>query len=113
MLFITMLTSSIERRKDISILRALGAKRKVVFRIIMVEIAIIALIGVILGFVFAHLAIGILGNYIVTNYGLNISAWVVQPGEFGIMIITMLLSLFAGIIPAVMVYRTDATRYLK
>ena len=113
MLFITMLTSSIERRKDISILRALGAKRSIVFLTIIVEIVIMALIGIFLGFLAAHILIGLLGNYVVTNYGLNISGWMIQPQEIGIMLITVVLSLIAGIIPAMMVYKTDATRYLK
>lgn len=113
MLFITMLTSSIERRKDISILRALGAKRRVVFLIIIVEILIIAIVGVLLGFLFAHALIAILGNYVVMNYGLNISGFVVQNEEIFTLLITVFLSLVAGIIPAMMVYKTDATRYLK
>lgn len=113
MLFITMLTSSIERRKDISILRALGAKRSTVFLIIIIEILIIAIIGVLLGFLVAHLLVGMIGNYVVTNYGLNISAWTVQSEEIFVMFITLILSLIAGIIPAMMVYKTDATKYLK
>lgn len=113
MLFITMLTSSIERRKDISILRALGAKRKTVFVIIITEILIIAVIGILLGFIAAHIFIAVLGNYIVTYYGLNISGWIIQADEIKVMLITVVLSLLAGIIPAMMVYKTDATRYLK
>ena len=113
MLFITMLTSSIETRKDISILRALGASRKVVFIINVVEMLIIAVIGILLGFVMAHLVIGILGGYVVENYGLNISGMIFQPEEFVVMGITILLSLVAGIVPAMMVYKTDATKYLK
>lgn len=113
MLFITMLTSSMERRKDISILRALGAKRSVVFRIILIEILVIACVGVLLGFLFAHLGIAILGNYTATYYGLNMSAWIIQPKEWFVMLITVGLSLIAGMIPAWMVYRTDATKYLK
>ena len=113
MLFITMLTSSIETRKDISILRALGASRKVVFIINVVEMLIIAMIGILLGFVMAHLVIGILGGYVVENYGLNISGMIFQPEEFVVMGITILLSLVAGIVPAMMVYKTDATKYLK
>lgn len=113
MLFITMLTSSIERRKDISILRALGAKRSVVFLIIIIEILIIALIGIILGFIFSHILIGFAGNYVVTHYGINISGWIINSKEIVVMLITVALSLLAGIIPAIMVYKTDATRYLK
>ena len=113
MLFITMLTSSIETRKDISILRALGASRKVVFNINVVEMLIIAAIGIVLGFIMAHIVIGILGGYVVETYGLNISGTIFQTEEFVVIGITLLLSLIAGIVPAMMVYKTDATKYLK
>lgn len=112
-LFTTMLSASIERRKDISILRALGANRKTVFITILLETLIIAMIGAILGFVIAHIAIGIAGNFTAVNYGINIDGFSVQLSEMFVLVGAVLLSVLAGIIPAVMVYRTDATKYLK
>lgn len=112
-LFTTMLSASIERRKDISILRALGANRKIVFLTILIETLVIAMIGAILGFLISHIAIGIVGNYTAEVYGLNISGFVVQPSEIFVLLGAVLLSVLAGIIPAVMVYKTDATKYLK
>ncbi len=112
-LFTTMLSASIERRKDISILRALGANRKIVFLTILVETLVIAIIGAVLGFIFSHIAIGIVGNYTAETYGLNISGFVVQPAEYLVLLGAVILSALAGVIPAIMVYKTDATRYLK
>lgn len=112
-LFTTMLSASIERRKDISILRALGANRKTVFKTILLETLIIAIIGATLGFVVAHIAIGILGNYTAVNYGINISGFSVQIAEAFVLLGAVVLSIVAGMIPAVMVYKTDATKYLK
>lgn len=112
-LFTTMLSASIERRKDISILRALGANRKTVFKTILLETLIIAIIGAVLGFIVAHIAIGILGNYTAVNYGINISGFSVQIVEVFVLLGAVVLSIVAGMIPAVMVYKTDATKYLK
>lgn len=112
-LFTTMLSASIERRKDISILRALGANRKIVFLTILIETLVIAIIGALLGFVLSHIAIGIVGNYTAESFGLNISGFVVQPAEYLVLMGAIVLSVLAGIIPAVMVYKTDATKYLK
>ena len=112
-LFTTMLSASIERRKDISILRALGANRKTVFLTILLETLIIAIIGSLLGFVIAHIAIGIAGNYTAVNFGINISGLSVQTSEIFVLIGAVILSVIAGIIPAIMVYKTDATKYLK
>ena len=113
MLFITMLTSSIEQRKDTSILRALGASRGVVFKINIVQMLILAIIGVVLGCILAHIVIACIGNYIVTEYGIYMSGLVFQSEELMAMGITILLALLAGVIPAMMVYKTDATKYLK
>lgn len=113
MLFITLLTSSIETRRDISILRALGASRKTIFLINIIEMLVIAVVGIILGFLIAHIVIAIVGGFAVQNYGLNISGIIFQKEEFVVMGITILLSLIAGMIPAMMVYKTDATKYLK
>ena len=113
MLFITMLTSSIEQRKDTSILRALGASRKIIFLINICQMLVLAIIGVILGCILSHILIAIIGDYIVTNYGLYMSGLVFQGEELIAMLITIGLSLLAGIIPALMVYKTDATKYLK
>ena len=112
-LFTTMLSASIERRKDISILRALGANRKTVFLTILLETLIIAMIGAALGFIIAHIAIGIAGNYTSINYGINISGFSIQRSEIFVLIGAVLLSVLAGVIPAIMVYKTDATKYLK
>ena len=112
-LFTTMLSASIERRKDISILRALGANRKTVFKTILLETLIIAIIGAVLGFIVAHIAIGILVNYTSVNYGINISGFSDQIAEVFVLLGAVVLSIVAGMIPAVMVYKTDATKYLK
>lgn len=113
MLFTTMLSSSLEKMKDISILRALGANRRTVFAIILLEAFVIALIGAIVGFIIAHIAIGMLGNYTASNFGLDVSMLYVAGGEWIALVATILLSVVAGIIPGIMVYKADATKYMK
>lgn len=113
MLFTTMLSSSLEKIKDLSILRALGANRKTVFQIILLEALIIAIIGAIIGFIIAHVSIGILGIYTASKYGLEVSMGYVAKGEIISIILTMLLSLIAGMIPGIMVYKVDATKYIR
>lgn len=113
MLFTTMLSSSFEKLKDISILRALGANRKTVFEIILLEALIIALIGAVIGFVIAHIAIGILGSFTATAYGLSISTFYMAKGEILALFITIIMSIIAGIIPGITAYKVDATKYIK
>ncbi len=113
MLFTTMLSSSLEKIKDLSILRALGANRKTVFEIIIAEALIIAIIGAVAGFIIAHISIGILGIYTASNYGLEVSSFYVAKGEIISIILTIILSLIAGMIPGIMVYKSDATKYIR
>ena len=113
MLFTTMLSSSLEKIKDLSILRALGANRKTVFAIILLEALIIAVIGALIGFVVAHMSIGFLGMYTTSKFGLDVSMWYIAKGEIISIILTMLLSLIAGTIPGIMVYKVDAAKYIK
>ncbi len=113
MLFTTMLSSSLEKMKDLSILRALGANRKTVFSIILVEAFVIVFIGAILGFIIAHIGVGILGSYTAANFGLDVSMMHIANGEIISLFATILLSVIAGLIPGIMVYKADATRYMK
>ena len=113
MLFTTMLSSSLEKMKDISILRALGANRKTVFQIILLEAIIIAATGALIGFIVSHIAIGILGNYTAGTYGLEANMFYFAKGEWIAILVTVILSLLAGTIPGMMVYKADATKYIR
>lgn len=113
MLFTTMLSSSLEKMKDISILRALGANRKTVFSIILLEAMVIAIVGAVIGFIIAHLGIMLLGNFTAAKFGLDISGFMLAKGELVAILITIILSLLAGMVPGMMVYKADATKYIK
>lgn len=113
MLFTTMLSSSLEKMKDISILRALGANRKTVFQIILLEAMIIAIMGAAIGFVAAHIAVGLLGSYTASNFGLDINIFHLANGELIAIGLVIILSLIAGTIPGIMAYKADATKYIK
>lgn len=113
MLFTTMLSSSLEKMKDLSILRALGANRKTVFSIVLLEALIIAIIGAVLGFLVAHIGVGILGNITATNYGIDISAFNIADGEILALVLTIGMSVLAGTIPGIMVYKADATKFIR
>ncbi len=69
----TFRTSVVERRRDIGMLRAVGAKRRVVMRTILYEGLILAglgtLIGILLGFAFAYGARAGLGNILESLMG--------------------------------------------
>ena len=101
-----------ERRRDFAILRSLGARRKTVFTVIVLEAASIAALGVIIGFI-VYGAIFTSASAIVraqTGIVLDLLkfhlAFVVVP------VCVILLGMVAGIVPAFKAYRTDVATNL-
>ena len=100
-----------QRRRETAILRALGAGRWSVFLIGLAEPLIIAVWGIILGFVAGHLA----AWYIASRLH-EASAIAIRPTfmieELMVVGAVLLLSAVAGLIPAIASYRQDVTTNL-
>lgn len=112
-LFVVMLSVSNERLRDMAILRSLGAKRKTIFRIMLLETLILSLVGCIIGFVLAHIALAAVSNVVFGAFGIFISPFSIKFTEILILIAILILSAFAGLMPAVRIYRSDASRHLR
>jgi len=102
-----------ERRRDFAILRALGAKRRVIFTTIVTEAALIAGLGGILGWV---VQMGILAGAAVvirdqTGVVLELTQWhpalAIAPAGM------LVLGAIVGIVPAYNAYRTDVAENLS
>lgn len=112
-ILVSIYNSMSERKRDIAVMRALGASRDHITLIILMESTIIALVGGLMGWLIGHLA-GPLSNWWTegatgTNIGFFNSAsaseaWIV-PGM-------IVLGILAGIVPAVSAYRTSVVESL-
>jgi len=103
---LTVLWSGLEeRRREMAVLRAVGARPRHVFLLILGEALLITLGGVVLGTVIAAAAVGLLEGALVRRYGLSLS------GAFGGATAAPLLAgllaagLLAGLLPAWRCYR--------
>jgi putative ABC transport system permease protein len=101
-----------ERRREFAILRALGAKRTTVFSAIVLEAAIIAAVGTLVGFL-VYWAILSVTSYIVrqqTGVVLNVFKpdwlWLTVP------LLMIAVGAVAGLLPALKAYRTDVAENL-
>ncbi|MDF1665993.1 MAG: ABC transporter permease [Planctomycetota bacterium] len=101
-----------ERRREMAIMRALGARRVTLFGVIILESATIASFGAILGFVVYYVILSIVAVLIRNETGvvIDITAWnpsllTVPPGA-------IVVGAFAGLIPAFKAYRTDVAENL-
>lgn len=96
-----------ERRRDIAVMRALGARRGSVTWIILFESLIIAVVGGAAGWFLAHLAILSAGTFIEQQTGVQVTLFSVSQFEWLLLPFVLLLSLLAGMVPAMAAYRTD------
>ena len=101
-----------ERKRDIAIMRSLGAKKQTILNIILIEGFIISFIGGILGIIISHLLIFIFKDTISNIVGIHISGTVFNIFEFYILTGTVLLGLIVTIIPALKAYNTDVASNL-
>ena len=117
-LVLTVTTMNVsERRRDFATLDAIGAPLSFVFRSVLVETALIGLIGGIVG-----LALGSFGALVLASVYTNISIQQFFPGLFSIVSPVFMVEIFAstivvccagGIIPAVRATRTRISEVLR
>lgn len=96
-----------DRRRDIAVMRALGARRDTVTSVIVLESFIIGILGVIAGWVVAHAAIHFNRGRIEDQTGMSVNFFTSHPVELYILPIVLGLALVAALLPAVSAYRTD------
>jgi putative ABC transport system permease protein len=101
-----------ERRRQIALLRALGARRAFVSTSIVLEAAAIAALGMVLAFVIYALITSGAASIVRAQTGVVIEPWAFHP----IMVWTPLgliaLAAVVGLVPAVKAYRVDAAENL-
>jgi putative ABC transport system permease protein len=101
-----------ERRREFAILRALGARRRLIFSAILLEAAAISTLGMIVGFL-VYLAIMTGAATIIraqTGIVLDPFAW--NPIMLWAPVSLISLGALSGIVPAVKAYRTDVAEHL-
>ena len=99
-MLIALLTSLNERRREMSILRALGASLKHVLALIMLETFLLSFLAVVCACILKLLLEFALGPWIQSNYGLYLQAPVFSFNEIMYIIIMLLSALLISFIPA-------------
>jgi putative ABC transport system permease protein len=101
-----------ERRREIAILRAIGARRFEVVATIVGEAAALTSAGALLGCAGGHLLILALAGRIQEISGLRPDPTRLLPEELGLFAVVSVVGALAGLIPAWKAYRTDVARNL-
>jgi len=101
-----------ERRRQIALLRALGARRRTVAATVVFEAVAIALIGVALGFVVYLAILTAAARVIRAQTGVVLEALSWHPVLIWAPLVLVGLSAVAGLVPAIKAYRTEVAEHL-
>jgi putative ABC transport system permease protein len=112
-IMLALYNSMEQRRRQIAVLRVLGASQGRIFSLVVTESAFIGLVGAGLGLVLGLIGTSIAAGVLRTWLGLVIETGLTPTIASGIVLATLLLAIVAGIVPAVMAYRTSVMRNLR
>lgn len=111
-ILVSIYNSVSARKKEIAILRALGATRGRILTLICVEAALIGLIGGLLGIVAGHALTGIGSAFFKQTLGESINWMTPDASEVIYLGIVVLIAVLAGLVPAMKAYRTPVATNL-
>ncbi|GHT47081.1 peptide ABC transporter permease [Planctomycetales bacterium] len=111
-MMVSIYNSMNERRQEIAIMRALGAKRSTVMLIILLESILLSLGGGLIGMTIGHGLIAATGPIIASAVMVVVNPWHFQAAELVLIPGLILLASMVGYLPAVVAYRTDVAQSL-
>lgn len=111
-IMVSIYNSMSDRRREIAIMRALGASRGTVRTLILLESILLSVVGGLTGFLLGHGLIGLLSPYIAYHTGVPIGAFQFVQYELFLIPGLMVLASLAGYVPALSAYRTDVAKAL-
>lgn len=109
---VSLYWSTMDRMRDNAVLRAIGAGRRSVFGIVIIESLIITVVGIVIGIAAGHGISHGLSQYLRESIAIY-SPVFFNSGEITLAAVVMLLGTAAGMIPAFAAYRTDVARNLS
>lgn len=112
-ILVSIYNSMSDRKRDIAVMRALGARRDTVLAVILFESLLIAAGGAVLGWFVAHGGIYAAGGMIEDRTGVQVSFFTVSQTELWVIPLVLGLAAVAGLLPALVGYRTDVAKNLN
>jgi len=111
-ILVSIYNSMSERRREIAVMRALGARRTTVMTIVLLESVLLALGGGAVGWLLGRGLIAAISPFIVAETGVAIGFAPLLPAELGLIPGLIVLAALVGYLPAMSAYRTDVARAL-
>lgn len=101
-----------ERRRELAIMRAIGAHRATIMGTIVAESTTLAVLGGTAGVLLGHLLLFLLAEHLAEEARLLVDPLRVLPEELLLLGLVALVGALAGLLPALKAYRTDVARNL-
>lgn len=103
----TLIASLNERRREIAILRALGAQPIYIFLLLMIESLVLTIVGCLAGIIFIFVLMAIVQPILASTYGLHVSAIPLSLEMLYILAIVVILAGLLGLIPSYLAYKNS------
>jgi putative ABC transport system permease protein len=104
-MLVALLSTLNERRREMAVLRAVGARPRTIFGLLLFEAGLLGLGGVFAGLMLLYLALAIAAPWFASTAGIRLTLEPPVAGEWLLLCGVWLASLVAGCIPAAVAYR--------
>lgn len=112
-IFVSIYSSMSARRREIAIMRALGAQRSTVFTIILAESMILCVGGGLLGLLLGHGMVFVAAPMVEVHTGLIVNPLAFELSELVLFPALLFMSIFVGFLPGMTAYKTDVAEALS
>ena len=112
-ILLSMVNSMSERRRQVAILRVLGASQARIFWLVLTESTVVGLVGAATGVVICAAVLFVATRWLLGAHGIVIAPELDARSAVLVAMGTTLLAAIAGIVPSVLAYRTTVARGLR
>lgn len=110
---VSMINALKDRAYEMALMRSMGASRGQIFGMILIEACLLGIIGTVLGIILSHIGITFLNAYANQQFGISVSPFSIDPMEWLLIAATIVLCIFAALIPAITTLRMDVSKTLS
>ncbi|MFK7815169.1 MAG: ABC transporter permease [Gammaproteobacteria bacterium] len=100
-----ILTNLNERRREMAVLRSVGATPKTIFSLMVIESEVLVILGILLGLIILYASLALINPILFNTYGLNIELHSPTKFQWLILLTIIISGLIAAIFPAISAYR--------
>lgn len=111
-LFVSMYSATLERKREIATMRALGARRTTLLGIVLLESASLTVLGGVCGLMGGHGLAYLGARLLAQRGGLAVQPWQFSSLQPMVFLGVVVLGTLAGLLPALLAYRTEVAENL-